>query len=109
MQKGEQHGLRSSKGFTILEVLVAVVILGLAYVAILQNFSVSLRNIVRLEESSAVIFEDSLEFEGRIAAADETLDAGNDAGATFLEGSKFRLVLISSENNDFMTLKLEKL
>lgn len=101
--------MQSSEGFTILEVLVAVVILGLAYVAILQNFSVSLRNIVRLEESSTAIFEDLLGFEDRIAESDGSVDAGTGDGDTFLEGSKFRLVLISSENNDFMTLKLEKL
>ena len=33
-----------------MEVLVAVAILGLAYVAVLQNFSVSLGNITRLSE-----------------------------------------------------------
>ncbi|MCK5438116.1 MAG: type II secretion system protein, partial [Desulfobulbaceae bacterium] len=36
---------KRQKGFTLIEVFVAVIILGLAYVAILQSFSVSLTNI----------------------------------------------------------------
>ena len=38
-------GLTDTEGFTILEVMVAVVILGLSYVSILQSFSLSMSNI----------------------------------------------------------------
>ena len=62
---------RAPKGFTLLEVVVAVVILGLAYVAILQNFSFSSRNIARLQDSRTATFENSLEFEELLRNEDD--------------------------------------
>ncbi|OGR07425.1 MAG: hypothetical protein A2511_04860 [Deltaproteobacteria bacterium RIFOXYD12_FULL_50_9] len=118
MQKGKQS--ISQSGFTLIEILVAVTILGLAYVAILQNFSVSLRNLARLDGKRLAIFDEALVFEQRIkfVSSDAVLAEGAEAkkeaeveesGPTFLEGQKYRLVTVTSENGEFMTFMLETL
>jgi prepilin-type N-terminal cleavage/methylation domain-containing protein len=50
-------------GFTLLEVLVAVMILGLSYVAVLQSFSLSMQKIQHLETKRIEIFDNLLGFE----------------------------------------------
>lgn len=97
-----------AKGFTILEVLVAVIILSLAYVSILQNFSVSLRNIERIDIARNSMFENLLAFEDVIRAGDESDDDLLKQGEKFLEGQQFDLIQIASEDNKFITLVLAK-
>ena len=58
MGKGTQE-----RGFTLIEVLAAVMILGMAYVAILQSFSVSMKNIRRIDAARATTLEKMLAFE----------------------------------------------
>ncbi|MEW6219837.1 MAG: type II secretion system protein [Thermodesulfobacteriota bacterium] len=96
-------------GFTLLEVLVAVVILGLAYVAILQSFSLALRNIDRLRERRAFYLTELLAFEEELAAREqeETLE-DLPAGEILTEGQIYNLVLITSEDGTFVTARLEK-
>lgn len=105
-------------GFTLIEILVAVTILGLAYVAILQTFSLSLRNLAKLDGKRLVLFDEALAFEQRIkfvssdgvpaegaegkAEADE-----EESGPTFLEGQKYQVVIVTSKNGEFMSFKLE--
>ncbi|MBU0728262.1 MAG: prepilin-type N-terminal cleavage/methylation domain-containing protein [Proteobacteria bacterium] len=98
-------------GFTLIEVLVAVTIMGLAYVVILQNFSMSMSNIVRVERKRAQIISDLIAFERQLQPEDPgeaglLLDTAS--GEPFLEGRKYRLILVASENGDFETLLLEK-
>jgi len=101
---------RTDKGFTLLEVLVAVVILGLSYVAILQSFSLSLRNITKIEEQRASLFEESsnLIHDARFSGDTDTEDIEVD-GEDFIEGHKYRLVLVLGESGNMETLRLEKI
>ena len=103
--------LKKQKGFTLIEVFAAVIILGLAYVAILQSFSVSLTNIDRLDRSASLLLNDVLEFE-RLLLPGEDEEEGEgegEIGEVFLEGDKYKLILIANEKKDLMSLKLEKL
>jgi len=94
------------QGFTIMEVVVAVIVLALAYTSILQNFSLSLRNIKRIDDKLALFFSEQLQFESKL----EEMAFGGEVeqeGEIFLEGEKYRLVVVSSENGDFFTLFTE--
>ncbi|MDA8165897.1 MAG: type II secretion system protein [Desulfobacteraceae bacterium] len=95
-------------GFTLLEVVVAVVILGMAYVAVLQNFSFSLKNILRVEESQRQTLDASLAFEEMLRPADEEAGERKDppTGPVFLEGHQYNLVVVTSKDGQFATLKL---
>ena len=96
--------LKKQKGFTLIEVFAAVIILGLAYVAILQSFSVSLTNIDRLDRSASLLLNDVLEFERLLLPGED-----EEEGEVFLEGDKYKLILIANEKRDLMSLKLEEL
>lgn len=120
MKKNNEFACCGQAGFTLIEVLVAVTILGLAYVAILQNFSLSLRNLARLDTKRLALFDEAQLFEQKIryvSPASNMVEGeggkGNidvkESGPSFLEGQKYRLVEVTSENGEFMTLKLESL
>lgn len=100
----------SDKGFTLIEVILAVIIMGLAYVAILQSFSLSNRNIFKVEQVRNNMLAYALKFEKQ--SFDRKMDSDSDIYTTesvFMEGSKYQLLLVSDETETFMTLKLEKL
>jgi len=100
---------RTQHGFTLIEILVAVVIMGLAYVAVLQSFSMSGRNIAKMDASRTTLFDDSLLFEQQLLntdQADNNLTASADD--VMAEGGRYKLSLISDENDEFMTLMLEE-
>ena len=87
-----------------------MIILGLAYVAILQSFSVSLTNIDRLDRSASMLLNDVLEFERLLLPGEDEEEEGEgEIGEVFLEGDKYKLILIANEKRDLMSLKLEKL
>ena len=94
-------GCCSQQGFTLLEVLVAVLILSLAYVAVLQNFSQSNANIFRLEKGRAVDLHDALALEQQLRGTDL-------AGEVLVLGQKFVLKKIGSKDGQLETVKLEK-
>jgi len=106
---GAKHPV-ACRGFTVLEILVAVVILGLAYVAVLQNFSLSARNITRMEEVRSSMFANALAFEAQIAKADagEESTKGFEDESVFLEGGGYDLVLVADPDRDFMTMILKR-
>ena len=87
-----------------MEVLVAVAILGLAYVAVLQNFSVTMGNITRLSDYREILLDTTLALEKEILFSENGEEA-----TTFLEGSHYRLVIVTSEDDKFTTLKLAHL
>ena len=89
------------QGFTLLEVLVAVLILSLAYVAVLQNFSQSNANIFRLEKGWDTDLRDALAFEQQLRGPDL-------AGEVLVLGNKFVLKKISSKDGQLETVRLEK-
>lgn len=107
-----KRGMGSQHGFTLLEVMVAVVILGLAYVSILQSFSLSMSNIHKVREVRAEIFEENLQLGqmtkftgGGVSEAEE----GEGERTLFIEGHKYQLVTITSTSGEMVTLGLEKI
>ena len=98
----------NDRGFTLIEVLVAVMILGMAYVAILQSFSVSMKNIRRIDTSRTTTLEKMLAFEHMLRPLDDDNDYAEDL-PLFLEGSFYKLVVVSDEEDDLTTLKLERI
>ena len=94
------------QGFTLLEVVVAVVILGLAYVAILQNFSFSARNIARLQEHRTTNLENFLAFERQLHEEGEELQS---PGEVFIKGQTYNLVIVTNEDGSLTSIQLEKL
>lgn len=93
----------------MLEILVAVTIMGLAYVAILQNFSMSARSIARMDEGRTALLANSLAFERMLLSMDQAEPgAESDGGEILAEGGRYELTQVIDENDDFMTLKLKK-
>lgn len=94
------NGLRQ-QGFTLLEVLVAVLILSLAYVAVLQNFSQSSSNIFRLEKGRTRDMREAMALEQQLRGTDL-------GGEVMVLGQKFSLKKISSKDGELETVRLEK-
>jgi prepilin-type N-terminal cleavage/methylation domain-containing protein len=96
------------RGFTLLEVLAAVLILGLAYVAVLQNFSISLNNIEKIRKTRQAVFEELMAFSENIKFMGTTTLPAEDGeeGAPFIKGAKYELTVITSDNGEMETLKL---
>lgn len=97
------------QGFTLLEVMVAVVILGLSYVAILQSFSLSARNIIRVEESRFDNLQDSMFLDRQLNTFTATTSLSADYGEIFVTGTKYKLVIIESVDGAIKTLQLQRL
>ena len=97
------------EGFTLLEILVAVTIMGLAYVAILENFSQSARSIARMEAERDQLIAGALTFERALLALDQEGKGSGDKGLNVVaEGSAYELVQLASEDGTFTTLKLKR-
>ena len=97
----------SSAGFTLLEILVAVAILGMAYLVILQNFSLSLQNISRLERNGMQLLSVQLEMDKHFIF--EGLDEEEPAGEVFVEDGSYKVLLVASEEDErLVTLVMKK-
>ncbi|MBU4262016.1 MAG: type II secretion system GspH family protein [Proteobacteria bacterium] len=96
-------------GFTLLEVLVAVLILSMAYVAVLQNFSISLKNIDKIGKTRQVVFEELLTFskDTKFTGADQLEGDEKEEGTLFIEGVKYRVMAVKSDSGELETLKLQ--
>lgn len=96
-------------GFTLLEVLAAVLILGLAYVAVLENFSISLRNIDKVRRTRQEVFAELIAFSGNAKfTGDVSLEPDDkEEGVLFMEGEKYKLMVVTSDNGEMATLKLQ--
>ena len=104
----KRRGNDRQAGFTIIEVVVAVVILALAYTSILQNFSLSLRNIDRVDKKQTEIFNEQLHFEAQLQ--EMTFYGEEDGpGEVFLEGNRYRVVMVTDETGGFVTLLTEQI
>jgi len=95
-------------GFTLIEVLAAVIILGLSYVAVLQSFSLSMKNITRIEKARANTLEKMLAFEQVLSPPEDELGQDTDL-PLFLEGRYYQLVVVAAEDDDIVSLKLERI
>lgn len=97
------------QGFTLMEVLVAVTILGLAYMVVLQNFSMSLKNIGRLETAGFRRFNQLLEAEKQFLAPVEREEQEEIEGLEYIKGRRYKLVEVEDESGDIVTLLLQRL
>jgi prepilin-type N-terminal cleavage/methylation domain-containing protein len=100
----------NNSGFTLIEILVAVIILGLSYVVVLQSFSVSMTNIHRLDTSRKSMWQTAAEFEKKLEPVSEEDDESEllEQGALFMEGRKYNLMMIKDPDSKLTTLKLQK-
>ena len=81
-------------GFSLLEILVAVTIMGLAYVAILQSFSLSARNITFMDQNRSELLINSLAFEKQL------INMGLEQGGEVLDNGE---VLVSGSAYLYIT------
>ncbi|MGV1100714.1 type IV pilus modification PilV family protein [Thiovibrio sp. JS02] len=95
------------QGFTLFEVLVAVLILSMAYVAVLQNFSQSMANIFHLDNRRAADLEESIAFSALLRERGD-VSRSAPAGEILVEGQKFVLRKIFSDGGGLETVTLEK-
>lgn len=100
--------IAGKSGFSLLEILVAVTIMGLAYVAILQNFSMSSRTIASMERGRAEALASSMAFERTLLSLDQPDKKDDDRGQIVAEGALYSLTQVADETGEFMTLKLQK-
>lgn len=79
-----------NQGFTLIEVLAAMLLLSMAYVAILESFSTSMGRISKLDRH----YQRLLEAEKTILAAPLFFTGSEDspAGEIFLEGRRYQLI-----------------
>jgi prepilin-type N-terminal cleavage/methylation domain-containing protein len=87
---------REAGGFTLLEVLVAITILAMAYLVILENFSLSFRNLDKLERVWQRDFTAILARETDFRVIPVKAEVEPLVGEILLTGSKFQLVLVTS-------------
>lgn len=85
-----------SSGFTLLEILVAVTILSMAYLVILQNFSLSFRNLENLERVWLRDFTAILAREPDFRTIPVKAEVEPLVGEILVVGAKFQLVLVTS-------------
>lgn len=103
---GENQG---AGGFTLLEILVAVTILAMAYLVVLQNFSLSFRNLERLELVWQRDFTALLERERDFRAIPVKAEEEPLVGEVLVVGQKYQLVQVSgSDAPGQSTLLLER-
>jgi len=100
---GRSNRRFDTSGFTVLEVLLAVVILGLAGAALLESLSLSGRNLSRLGSTRREIRKEASGFARLLS--DPELEA---TGEIVLEGGRYRLRRVESASGRFTSLRLEK-
>lgn len=104
-----QRRKSASAGFTLLEILVAVAILGMAYLVVLQNFSHSLRNIERIELGGLRSYATLLAMEPELMIIPARRDGEPLAGEIYVAGQKFQVVSVNRDDDpDLLILLLER-
>lgn len=100
---------KDAGGFTLLEILVAVTILAMAYLVILQNFSLSFRNLEKLEQVWRRDFTAVLAREPDFRAIPVKAEVLPLVGEILVTGTKYQLVQVTSaEAPGQSTLLLER-
>ena len=95
---------RIEQGFTLLEVMVAVLLLSLGYVAVLQSFSSSLKRLGRDGEKRQVYLEQELVLSRQLRFPDPV--AANGEGEEYLGGHHYVLIRQASPSGLLHGLKL---
>ncbi len=98
-----QHTIKQS-GFTLIEVMVAVLLLAIGYVAVLESFSTSLRRLAKDGVKRQAFFEQEVDLSRQLRFANAN-EAGDD-GDIYLEGKIYNLHHRASESGLLKSLKL---
>lgn len=97
-----------NRGFTLLEVMIAVLLLSLSYVAVLESFSSSMKRLIKLDERLESFCRQDSQMTGDIKFSGITLDHEDIEGEIFLEGSTYVLSVTTSEGGLLQSLQLHK-
>ena len=96
------------QGFTLLEVMTAVLLLSLGYVAVLESFSSSMLRLSKIEEKLESFFTQDASLMGSIKFNGIALDYEENDNDIFLEGTTYTLFIATSENGLLQSLQLQK-
>ncbi|MEN8257567.1 MAG: type II secretion system protein [Thermodesulfobacteriota bacterium] len=98
----------SAKGFTLLEVMTAVLLLGLSYVAVLESFSSSMHRLNKMEEKLEFFFSQDAVMTENIKYRGPALDYEENDNEIFLEGTTYTLSIATSETGLLQSLQLQR-
>ena len=99
----------AEQGFTLLEVMVAVLLLALGYVAALESFSSSLRRLGGDESKRELFLAEEVLFSRTLRFSPLTGSTAAESmaeGETFLLGQHYAVEKVQSENGLLHSLKL---
>ena len=99
---------KNASGFTLLEVMIAVLLLSLSYVAVLESFSSSMQRLVKLEKRLEFFFSEDSQMTSNVKFNGPTLDVDTLDGEIFQEGATYLLIVVKSEGGLLQSLKLKK-
>lgn len=88
--------------------MIAVLLLGLSYVAVLESFSSSMQRLIKLEERLEYFFGQDSQMTGALKFSGPTLDYEDPDGEVFLEGTSYMLIVATSDGNLLQGLQLRK-
>ena len=97
-----------NKGFTLLEVMTAVLLLGLSYVAVLESFSSSMHRLAKIEEKMEFFFRQDASLRESIKFNGIAMDYEENDNEIFLEGTSYSLSIAVSEKGLLQSLQLHK-
>lgn len=99
---------KNASGFTLLEVMIAVLLLSLSYVAVLESFSSSMLRLVKLEKRLEFFFSQESQMTSTVKFNGPTLDYETLEGEIFQEGTIYLLTVVKSEGGLLQSLQLKK-
>lgn len=99
---------KQKSGFTLLEVMIAVLLLSLSYVAVLESFSSSMQRLVKLEKRLEFFFAEDSHMTRTVKFSGPALDYEAPEGEILLEGTTYLLSVVSSEGGLLQSLQLNK-
>ncbi len=103
-----RYNKKGDSGFTLLEVMIAVLLLGLSYVAVLESFSSSMQRLIKLEERLEYLFSEDSQMTRDMRFSGPALDHEDPQGEIFSEGTTYSLIIATSEGNLLQSLQLWK-
>jgi type II secretion system protein I len=98
----------NDNGFTLLEVMIAVLLLSLSYVAVLESFSSSMQRLGKLEKRLEIFMSQDSKMTKDIRFNGPTLEYAPSDGEIFLEGTTYMLTIVASEDGLLQSLQLRQ-
>lgn len=98
----------SESGFTLLEVMIAALLLSLSYVAVLESFSSSMQRLIKLEKRQEAFIRQDLALTETIKFRGPRLDYEESAGEMVTEGTTYSLFVVRSEEGLLESLELRR-